>query len=73
MKRISLWMEDAEHAHRVSPGVLEAVLEERRQVDARAAADRRLFAAEVEHALPLDHVDDLVVGVAVHARRGRAG
>ncbi len=26
---------------------------------------------EVEDALPLDHVDDLVVGVAVHAARGR--
>ena len=29
--------------------------------------------AEVENSLPLDHVDDLVVDVAVQPARGRAG
>ena len=36
-------------------------------MDARTGADRRLLAAEMENPLTLDHVDDLVVDVAVHA------
>src|SRR4051812_36267990 len=68
---IPLWVEDAEHAHLVSPGVLEAVLDEWREVHARPAGDRRLLPVEVQDALPLDHVDDLVVRVAVHRRAPR--
>jgi len=64
-------MEDAEDAHRRRPGVLQAVLLERGQVDARAGADRRVLARQVEYSLALDDVDDLVVVVAVQRRAAR--
>src|SRR3954464_1816808 len=71
---IALWIEDAEHPHVVSAGVLEAVLDERRKMDAAALPERRLLAAEVEEPLALGAVDRLVVHVAVRcgpARRDR--
>ena len=49
-------------------GVLEAVHVQRRQVDAGARLDRPRLARHVQEALARDHVDDLVVGVAVVGR-----
>jgi len=61
-------VEDAEDAHRRGAGVLQAVLVQRRQVDARTGREGRVPIAQVEDALAVDDVDDLVVGVAVQRR-----
>src|SRR3954453_12073919 len=56
---IALWIEDAEHPHVVSAGVLEAVLDERRKMHTAALPDRRLPAAEMQDSFALDDVDHL--------------
>src|SRR5919201_2321074 len=70
--RVSGRMEDAEHAQRRLAHVLQRVLPERREMDARATGDRRrLDAVAVQDALALEDVHDLVVRMTVHA--GTAG
>src|SRR4051812_10176989 len=58
---IPLWVEDAEHAHLVSPGVLEAVLDEWREGDARPPRGRRLLSLQGQGAPPPHHLDDPVL------------
>ena len=57
--------EDAEHLHLARAVVLEAVDEPGGQVDARAGAQRRARAVDMEGAFSREHVHDLVVLVEV--------
>ena len=61
-------MEDRDDLHRPRAAVLERVLPQRRQVDARAGGHRLVLAVDVQRALTFEHVDHLVVDVAVIRR-----
>src|SRR5215210_7240828 len=69
--RIPGGVEGRDHLHRAVAAVLERVLEQRRQMDARAGADRLVRVVDVQHSFALEHVDHLVVDVAVVGRATR--
>src|SRR5258708_39361242 len=66
-------MEDAEHAHLGRSGVLQAVRQSGRQVQAGARAKGMLGAADVRCAVTLEYQPDLVVRMAVFRRAPRRG
>src|SRR5258708_4213507 len=61
-------MEDAEHAHLGRSGVLQAVRQSGRQVQAGARAKGMLGAADVRCAVTMEYQHDLVVRMAVFMR-----
>src|SRR5204863_5214749 len=64
-------MEGRDDPHRGVSAVLERVDEERGQMDARAGTNRPILPTAVQDALALQHVDHLVVDVAVIGRAAR--
>ena len=58
-------MEDPQNPHGAAAFVLERMLEARRKVHARSGPDRVACSSDVQLALALQHVNDLVVVVAV--------
>src|SRR3712207_7527658 len=68
-RRIARRVEDAEHPHRRRADVLEAVHDERRQVDARAGRERRVRSEE--HTSELQSRQYLVCRLLLEKKKNR--